>query len=191
VWIRDQKGHATCEVDIGSFRRKLILNEIQGVVVMKKKIPAIVLGALSLAMAAFGSNAFAQGAGGAGGAGGGSAGAGVGAAGGSGSVGGGASDSSMGAGSSMGASASAPVAGSVPGPAGSDIPTNPGVSAMNSSGGSVNAGANGTSANAGTSMNSSPSGPAANAGTTDATGNSTTPQIPNGVPSLSPAPGTK
>ncbi len=58
---------------------------------MKKKLPTIVLGAtLSLAMAAFGTNAFAQGAGGgaggAGGAGGGSAGAGVGASGGAGGV---------------------------------------------------------------------------------------------------------
>ena len=80
---------------------------------MKKNIPTIVFGAaLSLAMATFTSNAFAQGAGGAGGgAGAGGSGA---SAGGSGSVGSGASSGASGAESgNMGAGSAAPAAGSV------------------------------------------------------------------------------
>jgi hypothetical protein len=89
----------------------------------------------------------------------------------------------------MGAGSSGPVAGSVPGPAGSDVRTNPGVSAMNSAGGANNT-AGGGPTSAGSSMNPSTSPSGTNAGVPDAAGSSTT-QAPAGVPSLSPAPGTR
>ena len=153
-------------------------DHLHGVVAMKKKIPTILLGAtLSVAIATFSVNAFAQGAGGGGGAGGAGAGA-SGSAGGSGAAG--SSGGSMGAGS---AGSSGPVAGSVPGPAGSDVPSNPGVSAMNSAGGN-NAG---SSMSPGSPMNPSAANSGANAGSSETTGDSAT-QEPNGVPSLSAPP---
>jgi hypothetical protein len=89
----------------------------------------------------------------------------------------------------MGSGSSGPVAGSVPGPAGSDVPSNPGVSAMNSASGANNREA-GSPTSGGSSMNPSTSASGADVGAPDATGNSTN-QAPAGVPSLSPAPNTR
>ena len=134
---------------------------------MKKNLPTMFLGAaLSIAMATFGVNAFAQGAGGGGAAGTGAGAAGAGAAG---------AGAAGGSGGNMG-------------PAGSDVPSKPGVGAMNSAGGAGNTEA-GSSMSAGSSMNPSTPPSGANANSPDGTGNSTN-QAPAGVPSLSPAPGT-
>jgi hypothetical protein len=152
------------------------LDEPQGVVAMKKKLPTILLGAtISLAMATFSANAFAQGAGGGGEAGG----AGAGASGGSGAAGGGAGSESMGSGSS---GSSGSVGSSVPGPSGSDVPSNPGISAGNPSAGNP-----GSSMNPGNPPNPSSMNSGTSAGSSDSTGNSTTRQ-PNGMPSMSPPP---
>jgi hypothetical protein len=143
------------------------LDEPQGAVAMKKKLPTILLGAtISLAMATFSANAFAQGAGGGGG--GGAGGAGAGASGGSGAAGGGAGSGSMGSGS---AGSSGSVGSSVPGPSGSDVPSNPGISAGNPSAGNP-----GSSMNPGNPPNPSSMNSGTSAGSSDSTGNSTTRQ---------------